>query len=84
MVPGVAAQGRDVAIIHPGMSGRHQTRCLSSALRVHFVDDKWRLRSLVLGFEPLEGSHTGSTSWRFSKTCSAGESGTRVPSACSL
>jgi len=28
-------------------------------ITVHFVDDKWRLRSLVLGFEPLEGSHTG-------------------------
>jgi len=28
-------------------------------ITVHFVDDKWRLRSLVLGFEPLEGSDTG-------------------------
>ena len=28
-------------------------------ITAHWIDEEWRFRSLVLGFEPLTGSHTG-------------------------
>lgn len=27
-------------------------------ITVHYIDSQWRLRNLIIGFEPLEGSHT--------------------------